>query len=366
MSKTDWQDWQMDEKGYMGAARQTLDRNVDEVDRNMKSSLILSLMGNVNAGKSSLINAVLDADLAKVKSVPGWTKDVQLYPFPGFPNVYVADTPGLEDIDADVASRALEFVARHSDVVIFVLNGAVGLTKSERDAVAKIRKDYPVVVALNKIDVVSSQEREDLLTYVQENLDPKRRIRVIATSTKTGEGIDELTSALLDLLAKRNKDLLFAKVARHKDAAVDRWIAVAAGAGAGIGAIPIPGSDILPLTALQTGLIIKIAKVYDVPISKDDAALFLSQVVVGPVGRTIFRQLLKVVGDLFGPVGAGAAAVIAAGVAAAMTYGVGRAAKEYYKRGMALPIEDVRRVYEMAAKSRGAKKLGEWNEPKGR
>jgi len=88
---------------------------------------------------------------------------------------------------------------------------------------------------------------------------------------------------------------------------------------------------------------------------------------VGPVGRGVFRQLVKLVGDLLGgPVGAGIAAAIAAGVAAGMTYGMGRAAKEYYKRGMSLPMEEVRQVYELAAKSDPVRKLGKENEPKGR
>jgi len=246
MSKQDWQNWQMDEEGYLGAARTTLERGAEEEDETGETSLVLSLMGNVNAGKSSLINTLLKTDLAKVRSIPGWTKDVSLYPFPGFPNVYVADTPGLEDIDADVASRAEQFVARNSDVVLFVLNAAVGLTRSEQDAVERIRSRYPVAVALNKADLLSPEEQNDLLAYVRTNLDPNGKIPVTATSTKTGAGIDDLTAVLLDLLAKRHKDVQFAMVVRHKDAAVDRWIVAAASVAAGIGAIPIPGASRLP------------------------------------------------------------------------------------------------------------------------
>ena len=123
---------------------------------------------------------------------------------------------------------------------------------------------------------------------------------------------------------------------------MDFWIKGAAISAAGVGAIPIPGIDMIPLTALQVALAMKIAYVYDEEVTKEDVMQLVAATVTGSIGRQIYRwgiQGLKAAGWLGGPLGEGVVMAVAAGVAASVTYGFGHACKAYYKSGMTLELD---------------------------
>jgi len=348
------EEYEIDEDVLTGAVGKVFDEEEKKVDEQFALKLIISMFGNVNSGKSSLINALTGIKYSDVKSVPGWTKEINLYPFPNFPNVIIADIPGLEDINEDVAQRAREFVEQDADIMLFVLNASVGLTKPEKDAFENLRNQgYEIVVVLNKIDTVDEAEREDLINYIKTNLNLDMAIPFCATSAKTEEGIGELTETIAEILHKKGKDLLFAKIARYKDRIVDNWIIGATISAFGIGAIPIPLSDIIPLTALQVGLIIKIARTYGVDLSQEDVKWFISQVAVGKIARTIYRQVLKSIGDALAETVAApiVAALIAGGIAAGTTYGIGKAAKAYYRSGAKIPLKEAVQIYKESYKT---------------
>jgi len=342
------EEYEIDEKELREAVEEVFEEEKRKIDEQLSMELIISMFGNVNSGKSSLINAMTGFKYTDVKPIPGWTKEVSLYPFPGFSNVLIADTPGLEDVNEEVAQKAEEYIQENTDIVLFVLNASVGLTRPEKDAFENLREqDYELVVILNKIDVVEQEEKEDLINYVKNTLNLDMVIPFCPTSAKTGEGIEDLIEVITDVLKEKGKDLLFAKIVKPKDRIVDNWITGATISAFGIGAIPIPGSDIIPLTALQVGLIIKIARTYGVDLAEKDAKWFISQVAVGKVARTVYRQAIKFIGDLlFGTVAAPiVSALIAGGIAAGTTYGIGKAAKAYYRSGAKIPLEDAVQIY---------------------
>lgn len=312
--------------------------------------LVISVLGNVNAGKSKMINALTGMHLADVKPVAGWTKHVSLYPLPGNEAVLIADTPGLQDVDANVSQRAEEFVEKDSDVVLFFVNAAVGVTALEQQTYTRLRAaGCPVVVVVNKIDAVDEDERGVALGDIREKLKISAAEFVYPTSAKTGEGIDELRGAIFDLLAASGKDLLFARAVKDKDQIVDRWITTAAASAAAIGLLPIPGADTVPLTALQVALCLKIAHAYEVTVSKADILPFITEIAAGRLGKMIFSTVLKGLGWMAGPVGAALAAAAAAAVAGSMTYGIGMAAKTWYRSGMKTPFNELGEVFEGAA-----------------
>jgi GTP-binding protein Era len=182
------------------------------------------------------------------------------------------------------------------------------------------------------------------------------KIPFYATSARTGEGVDELAKGIASYLEKSGKDLLWAKITKHKDKLADGIIWRNATGAFGIGVIPIPGPDIIPLTALQVRMIIKIAQIYGKNLSKDDVMFFITNVAVGRLGKTIFRQLVKFAGDFFGIFTGGLATVITSGiagfVAASMTYGLGKAAKIYYANDLKTPIPDLIAIYKDATKEK--------------
>lgn len=90
-----------------------------------------------------------------------------------------------------------------------------------------------------------------------------------------------------------------------------------------IGAIPIPGADLPLMTANQLKMILRIAAMFDMPLSLDRARELLAVVGGGFALRAAARQVVK-----FIPVGA----VVGAGVGYSGTLAMGKAAIEYFKR----------------------------------
>lgn len=182
----------------------------------------VALVGAVNAGKSSLFNALLGRGRALVHDQPGTTRDVLELPctLAGL-RVTLMDTAGerVTDDPVEAAGLALarELVA-DADAVIVVLRArpdgpdAVERTLLERTA------SWPRLVVLNQID------------RVPEAPAPRGAHRI---SAKTGDGLDQLGPRLRDVLvgetpgearlviaSARQRDLLLS-VGRHLDVAVE-------------------------------------------------------------------------------------------------------------------------------------------------
>ncbi|MCY3680362.1 MAG: 50S ribosome-binding GTPase [Gemmatimonadetes bacterium] len=336
-----------DFEAYGKAFDKSFERESEKFEEIKKQKLIMALYGSVNSGKSSTINALTGQPLASVKAVAGWNKEVMLYPFGK--DVYISDTPGLEDIDEENSARATEFVEKDADIILFLFNAGVGASKSTVDAYEELQRlDKPIIVVLNKIDMLHINEQEEMEKDIKE----KTGARVVPISARDNRGVDVLHRNILEILEFQGKDLLYLKVSKFKDEQVDRWITGATISAAGIAAIPIPGADIFPLTALQAGLAMKIAFIYECEVTKKDVMQLVAATVTGSVGRQIFRlgiQGLKAAGLLGGPL-VGAAMAIAAGVAASVTYGFGHACKAYYKSGMTLELDGVVEIFRNMSK----------------
>lgn len=136
-----------------------------------------------------------------------------------------------------------------------------------------------------------------------------------------------------------------------KSSIANKWILAAGGSAAAIGASPIPGSDFVPLTALQVGLMLRLSTLYDKPISKDNAKELIIATVVGNVGKTIFRQIVKLV--------PGAGMVAGASVAGAMTIALGHAVKYAHENDINLNAKSLKPIYEMFLKKGKGKELDE-------
>ncbi len=90
-----------------------------------------------------------------------------------------------------------------------------------------------------------------------------------------------------------------------------------------LGAIPIPGADLPLMTANQVKMILRIAAIYDMPLSVERARELLAVIGGGFAFRAVARQVAKII-----PVGA----VVGAGVGYSGTLAMGKGAIEYFKR----------------------------------
>ncbi|MBZ5200079.1 50S ribosome-binding GTPase [Planomicrobium chinense] len=311
------------------------ENEMKKVNDMLDQDLLISLIGEVNAGKSSTVNKIIGGDIASTNPMPGETISVDPYNIRGLENIKFMDTPGLNDPNDENPKKTLEFV-QNSDVVLFFLNAAgTVFSESEKEKFTAIEKhNKDILIVLNKID--AAENIPSIVQFVKDHT--KNKYKVIPISSKTGENLENLKKEILFLLEKKGKDLLFAKSMKEKSSAANRWI-IGAGVSAGvIGASPIPGSDVIPLTSLQVGMIIKLSKLYDKPLSKKAAKDMIVITATQTIGHTLYRQALKFI--------PGAGSVIGGTVASAMTLALGYGVKYAYENNIAIDYDMIGDLFE--------------------
>lgn len=311
------------EKEVTQAMDQMFENEMKKVNDALEQELLISLIGEVNAGKSSTVNKIIGEEIASTNPMPGETVSVDPYNIRGLENIKFMDTPGLNDPNDENPRKTLEFVQK-SDVVLFFLNAAgTVFSESEKEKFNEIEKhNKDILIVLNKID--AAENIPSIVKFIKDHTGNK--YKVIAISSKTEENLETLKKEILFLLEKKGKDILFAKSMKEKSSAATRWI-IGAGVSAGIiGASPIPGSDVLPLTTLQAGLIIKLSNLYDKPLTKKAAKDMIVVTATQTIGHTIYRQALKFI--------PGAGSVIGGTVASSMTLALGYGVKYAYENNM--------------------------------
>jgi tRNA modification GTPase len=134
--------------------------------RKINQGFIISLVGAPNAGKSSLLNEFISHDRAIVSPVAGTTRDVVEASIRlGGRVVHFRDTAGLREttdqIEAEGIRRSLQ-AAEQSDLIFLIIDASSVTPRSVMDQVASLRRsagDTPVIVLLNKSDILVGQEQ---------------------------------------------------------------------------------------------------------------------------------------------------------------------------------------------------------------
>ena len=306
----------------------------EEIKTQLNKKVQITMVGDVNCGKSSTINKLMKEDIASVGSKPGET--IQINEIPYNENIIFVDTPGLNDVVKENSELTLRYY-KNSDVILFFLNAAgTVLSENELKNLKNIEKfNQDIIIVLNKIDAADGIP--ELVKYIQDHTNYKYPVAPI--SSKTGGNIHFLQNKLLNILEKKSKDISFSMHLKDKSSIAHRWILAAGASAAAIGASPIPGSDFIPLTGIQIGLMLKLSTLYGKPISKENAKEIIISTLVGNVGKTVFRQIVKVV--------PGAGPIIGASVAAATTVTLGYAIKYMHENNIDLEVEQLKLIYEM-------------------
>ena len=118
---------------------------------------VVAVVGRPNVGKSTLVNRILGRRAAVVQDVPGVTRDRVKYDANWSGRRFtLMDTGGWEP-DATGLQAAVALQAEHAintaDVILFVVDGAVGATTTDEAAVRLLRKaKVPVLLVANKVD----------------------------------------------------------------------------------------------------------------------------------------------------------------------------------------------------------------------
>ena len=122
----------------------------------------ISFFGKRNAGKSSIINAVTNQNLAIVSDVKGTTTDpvyktMELLPLGP---VMVIDTPGIDDTGELGALRVQKSyqVLNKTDIAVLVVDSTAGIMQEEKNLIQRFTaKGIPYLIVYNKSDLLSRE-----------------------------------------------------------------------------------------------------------------------------------------------------------------------------------------------------------------
>ena len=154
----------------------------------LKEGIKTAIIGKPNAGKSSLLNAILKEDRAIVTEIEGTTRDTieEFVNVNGIP-LKLIDTAGIREAKDEVEKIGINKsreIANDADLIIAIFDSSKELT-NEDEEILEIAKNKKSIILLNKVDLESKvKENDSRLLGVTDN--------IISISALNNYGIDKL------------------------------------------------------------------------------------------------------------------------------------------------------------------------------
>ncbi len=171
--------------------------------RLQREGAVVVLAGQVNAGKSSLLNALIGRDRAIVTNVPGTTRDFieEQADLAGMA-VRLVDTAGLrradDAVEAEGIRRSLNMLA-DADLILLVVDGSAPLAPEDVE-LYHAHDPARMLVVYNKTDIAPQDGKgPDISAFGTDRASPP--IRSVAISAKTGQGLDQLEKEVVAMLS---------------------------------------------------------------------------------------------------------------------------------------------------------------------
>ncbi len=347
--------------------------NIKEILLDNRAPRIL-VIGRRGAGKSSIVNALFKANIAKVGSVVSETGKAQWHSFKNANGaIDILDTRGLGDrtkpetanFENAIDEIKVEIKNVCPDIVLFLCKAKEvdSHISSDLKNVAIIRSyvsqihnyEIPVAALVTQVDELDPKrveppydnkiKQENIKLAVSSLQDAYRDsdidlLKVIPVSAyaefdkdkivyENYWNIDELVSYLMDHLPK-SAQLQLARLTRLRKLQVKlcrKIIGSTATICGGLAATPIPVADIIPITAAQIGMIMGIGYIGGRELSRNTAKEFFAALGLNVGAGFALRELARGAIKFIFP---GGGNLISAGIAFAATWGIGEAALAYF------------------------------------
>ena len=342
------------------------------------------VFGEIDTGKSALINALVGQTVTQVDVRGGWTREVSGTPWaaggytvPGFEDsqVLLLDTPGINEVDGAHRAALARDAAAQADLILFVTDS--DLNRTEYDALRALAAAHkPIILVLNKVDNYTAVEREQLRAalsdarfrgligpedLVETAANPLPREYVIEApdgSTRSefrrpAPLVEALKSRILEVLERDGKALVALNAAMYAADKSDRIAALkvrmrderataiiwsyAAMKSVGVALTPVMAADVLGGSAVDVTMVVTLAKVYGIALTWANARKLIESILKAAGWVMLGEMATHVAASLFKGLTFGSGTVLTAlPQGAAAGYGsiiVGQAAKYYFEHG---------------------------------
>lgn len=190
----------------------------------IKNGVPVAIIGETNAGKSTLLNVLLNEDKAIVSDVHGTTRDVieDTINIGGITFRFI-DTAGIRETNDTIESLGIERTFQKLDQAEIVLwmvdavNAASQIEQLSEKIIPRCEGKHLIVV-FNKADLIEDKQKENLLSLLKDF--PKESTESIFISAKQRENTSELQKMLIDaahLPTVTQNDIIVTNV-RHYEA----------------------------------------------------------------------------------------------------------------------------------------------------
>lgn len=374
-------------------------RQLRELTQKLDETTIeIAAFGMVSRGKSSVLNALVGQEVftvgathgtTVVRSAQRWEQSTLGRPGLEGARLVVVDTPGIDEVGGEVREVLARDVARHADLILFIVSG--DMQRVEIEALAQLREaQKPIILVFNQIDRYPELDRDQIYAKIKDervrNLvrpedvvmtaarpDPFRVKVQLPDGTsqiqweRPAPLIEPLKVRILDVLDREGKALvalntlliagdlhaeIVARKVQIRDQAANRLIwNFALAKGAAVALNPVPVADMAGGLAVDVGMIVTLSKLYGIPLTRRTATSLVRDMmlalgamgVVSVAGRLLasglkssLAGLTVATGGLAAPLtvlGYGAIGLGQAATGATTSYVLGQGAKTYLRQG---------------------------------
>jgi tRNA modification GTPase len=178
------------------------------------------IVGRVNAGKSSLLNRLLNEQRAIVTPVPGTTRDIieSTITIEGLP-LRLMDTAGFREVKDELERIGIDLTEQklaEADFLLVVIDRSRPLNRDDLNIIAQSQGKKGLIV-INKIDLPNRMGME------AEN-EKFSSFPIVKISALTGQGLDDLRKAIVECLLEGDIDMSISHATanlRHRQALTD-------------------------------------------------------------------------------------------------------------------------------------------------
>jgi len=345
----------------------------------MKEHVTLTLIGSINTGKSSIINALLGKEIVTTSAKGGETINSSEFDISQdywFSNssydLKITDTPGISEANGQVRQDIAVKTAINSDLILFTIGSDIN--EVEFSTLKQIHEQHkPIIVLFNQIDKYNSKQRAEIESSLTKRLKgyvephdilsissaPIKQIlivnkdgdeeltersdipnvnllqkRIIDILNKEGKHLKELNSYLSEYNKKKiERDEKIKAIKDKVPGIVEEYSVITAIA---IGANPVPLLDIAGGGASIVMLIKKLATIYDIELEENEITKLSTilwdegkELLAGVIVTNVIGSALKSI-PFIGTVVGG---VIQGGPAGYFVYVLGLSTAEYLENG---------------------------------